>query len=141
MADHPIGVAATQANVPLGFWCINDFYPQEFLVDLQARSQELFDCKGVRLHKPQSTKVGNTYYKTFAASKYPCRCMYSYAGFQAEKAASNYRFWNNDADQDMARANELFRALMEPFQKRLGIPCEMCPTSSLATCTVTPQST
>ena len=127
LADHPIGVAATQSKVPLGFWRINDFYTQEDLASLQARSRELFDLHGVRLHKALTAKVGSTYYKTFAASKHPCSCMYSYAGFQAGKASSNYKFWNNDADADMARANELFRALMLPFQTRLGIPFEMCP--------------
>ena len=51
LADHPIGVAAAQTKVPLCFWRINDSYPPEHLALLQAFSTDLFDLRGVRLHK------------------------------------------------------------------------------------------
>ena len=90
LENHPIETAAVQANVPLGFWCINDFYEPDQLKWLKELSMKVFTDNGVRLHKALTTKKGGTYYTTLAASRSPCTCKYSYAGFDAHKKANNY---------------------------------------------------
>ena len=90
LEGHPIETAALQAKVPLGFWGFNDFYEPDQLQWLQNLSMRVMENDGVRLHKANTPKTGGTFYKTLAASKSPCTCKYSYAGFDAAKEASNY---------------------------------------------------
>jgi hypothetical protein len=127
LAGHPIETAAEQVRVPLGFWGLNGFYEPEQLQRLQDLSLKVMNAKGVRLHRAQSSKTGNTYYKTFAACKSPCTCKYTYAGFDANKAASNYGQWRDSAEPGEEEYNMLFRELLEPFQRKMNIPVEMCP--------------
>ena len=130
LENHPIETAAVQANVPLGFWCIKDFYAPEQLRWLKELSMKVFRDNGVTLHKAHSPKTGGTYYKTLAASRSPCTCKYSYAGFNADKKDSNYLQWMDTYDPHQGpepEHNTLFRSLLEPFQRKMGIPVEMCP--------------
>ena len=114
--------AACRAQVPLGFWSVRDFYDTAELQQLQAMSATVFAAIGNRMHKPNTTKEGGTYYRTLAAAKHPCSCRYEYAGFKATREAG-YRVWGdeNDTDPEMREANQLFRRLTAPFRDRLGI--------------------
>ena len=74
LAGHPIARAAAEKGVPLGMWKVKNFYPQDSWASLYQASLRLFRVHGVTLHKAESPKTGDTYYKTFAASKVPCSC-------------------------------------------------------------------